>query len=180
MGTTEQPLTTQTGAEQNVERDDHAIPPENERKYGGIDSRRRIYHLLEEMFGPSRGKQIQGLLEMRKSGRVVRETTDEELKEAYQRGRSDLQAEIVFSERLAAIREKYADFDNAWRSVRPLVPRTVWAEMADHPEGLESAYQLSKLPELCQELSELGPQKARERFQFFVRDLQAITKGIMR
>lgn len=140
-------------------------------------SKRRILHLVEEVFGPSPNAQVQGLINVRKGERVVRDATEEQLKAAYQRGRADLQAEIEFAERLSAIRAKYPDFDQAWRSVRPLVPRVVWQEMADHPDGLESAYQLSKLPELCQELSELGPEKARERFRHFVRDLVALTRG---
>jgi hypothetical protein len=96
------------------------------------------------------------------------------LREAYQRGRADLQAEIVFAERLAAIRSKYVDFDLAWASVRPLVPRVVWEEASDLEHGLEAAYQLAKVPELCRELSALGPEKARERFRFFVGDLMAL------
>jgi hypothetical protein len=103
--------------------------------------------------------------------------TEAALHAAYQRGRADLQNEIVFAERLAAIRAKYPDFDRAWASVKPLVPRIVWAEVADHPYGLEGAYQLSKLPELCTELSEMSPETARDRFRFFVRDLMAL-KGV--
>jgi len=217
MATSEQAITAQTGAEKNVEQ---------EPNYGGIDSRRRVYRLLEEIFGPSRHAQIQGLLgirnntkdaaekseplpaamenaQMRKRilllcasiwgepqhivdslGKIYKGTTpahtatkdagDEALHAAYQRGRADLQAEIVFAERLSAIRAKYPDFDHAWASVRPLVPRVVWEEAADLTHGLEAAYQLSKLPELARELSELEPEKARERFRHFVRDLAAL------
>ncbi len=96
------------------------------------------------------------------------------LREAYRRGREDLKSEVIFAERLAAIRQKYLDFDSAWAQVRPLVPRAVWAEAADLEHGLEGAYQLSKLPELCQELSEMDAERARERFRFFVRDLKAL------
>ncbi len=104
--------------------------------------------------------------------------SDSEREEVYQRGiqrgREDLQAEIVFAERLAAIRGKYPDFDHAWASVRPLVPRVVWEEATDLAHGLEAAYQLSKLPELARELAELEPEKARERFRHFVKDLAAL------
>jgi hypothetical protein len=99
------------------------------------------------------------------------------LREAYQRGRADLQAEMVFAERLSAIRAKYPDFDRAWAAVKPLVPRVVWAEVADLEHGLEGAYRLSKLPELATELSVMGPSRAVERFRHFVKDLAALTKG---
>jgi hypothetical protein len=153
-------------------------PEESEPRYGGKDSRRRIYRLLEELFGDSRHAQIQGLLLVRKNAQIIiNNPTNDELKAAYARGRADLQAEIVFAERLAAIRAKYPDFDSAWASVRPLVPRVIWQEAADHPEGLEGVYQLARLPELCQELSEMEPERARERFKFFVKDLTALTRG---
>jgi hypothetical protein len=143
-----------------------------ERKYGGEPSARRIRRLVEELFGPGLEAQITGLLKLRKGARVV-EPSEEQLRSAYQRGRADLQAEIVFAERLAAIRTKYPDFDRAWASVRPLIPRVIWEEIAELEHGLEGAYQLSKLPELCAELSAM-PERARERFQFFVRDLLAL------
>jgi len=143
-----------------------------ERKYGGEPSNRRVKQLLEQVFGHSLDAQIQGLLKIRKDVRI--EAGDESLREAYQRGRADLQAEIVFAERLADVRTRYPDFDHSWNSVRPLVPRSVWTEVADNEHGLEGAYALSKLPELCRELSEMEPEKARERFRFFVRDLRAL------
>jgi len=153
-------------------------PPNSEPQERNKGFKRRILHLVEEMFGPSPNAQIQGLIKMRKGGQiVVTAASDDELKAEYERGRADLLAEIQFAERLAAVRAKYPDFDSAWHSVRPLVPRTVWAEMADNPDGLESAYQLSKLPELCEELSKLDPDKARERFRHFVNDLTALTRG---
>ncbi len=108
---------------------------------------------------------------------IVKTATDAELRAAYQRGRTDLQAEIAFAERLAEIQARYPDFDRAWASVRPLVPRVVWAEMADSEHSLESAYHLSKLPELCQELSEMESERARERFRHFLKDLIALTRG---
>lgn len=111
-------------------------------------------------------------LEQWRAGRTP--SSDPEIRAAYQRGRADLQSEILFAERLAAIRVKYPDFDRSWGRVKPLVPRDVWAEMADHPDGLDGAYWLSKLPELCQELSELPPEKAVERFRHFVKDLTAL------
>jgi hypothetical protein len=198
--------------------------PQGEPNYGGKESRRRVYALLEEVWGPSRHAQILGLITVRNNARdpekvppvtmigtqnrilalcatiwgapeniveslqkiyhgatpahtLARTASDEELKSAYKRGRADLEKEIEFAERISAIRARYSDFDEVWRRVRPLVPRTVLEEMAEHPDGLDSAYQLSKLPELCQELSELEPEKARERFQHFVRDLKAITRG---
>lgn len=155
---------------------DAAASETQERSKG---SHRRILHLVGEMFGPSPHAQIQGLLKMRglRGEQIVVNAKDEELKAAYQRGRADLQNEIIFAERLAAIRAKYPDFDSAWSSVRPLVPRVVWEEAADLEHGLEAAYQLSKLPELASELSELEPDKARERFRHFVKDLTALTKG---
>jgi hypothetical protein len=185
-----------------------AAPQLAERKYGGADSMRRVKQLLSELFGPSPAKWIQGLLDLRKNvlpsvngnwreleRKLQTETKqrealeaelrsvphgDAELKAAYQRGRADLQAEIVFAERLAEIQARYPDFDRAWASVRPLVPRVVWEEAAELEHGLEGAYQISKLPELAAELAELPPEKARERFRFFVRDLTALTKGIAR
>jgi len=102
-----------------------------------------------------------------------------ELREAYRRGRADLQAEIVFAERLSAIQVKYPNFDAAWKSVKPLLPRVVWEEISDLEYGLEGAYQLSKDPELCAELAELPPEKARERFRFFVRDFMKLMKGAL-
>jgi hypothetical protein len=102
---------------------------------------------------------------------------DEALSAAYRRGRSDLEAEIQFAEKLAKIRAKYFDFDSAWASVRPLVPRVVWEEAANLEHGLEGAYQLARLPELARELAELSPEKARERFRHFVKDLEALMRG---
>jgi hypothetical protein len=142
------------------------------RKHGGEPSMRRVKQLVEEIFGHSLDAQIQGLLKIRKGLRI--EPSDEALRAAYQRGRDDLTAEIQFAERLAAIRQKYADFDHAWASVRPMVPRTIWEESADLEHGLEGAYQLSKLPELAAEFSALEPEAARQRFRFFVRDLIAL------
>jgi hypothetical protein len=151
----------------------------SERKYRGEPSNRRVKTLLEQIFGHSLDAQIQGLLHVRKGAQVVvHKAKDDELSAAYQRGRADLTAEIVFAERLAAIRSKYVDFDHAWASVRPLVPRCIWEEAADLEHGLEGAYQLSKLPELARELAELEPERARQRFQHFVRDLVALTKGM--
>src|SRR5208283_3834275 len=146
-----------------------------ERKYGGEPSNRRVKQLLEQVFGHSLDAQIQGLLKIRKDVRI--EAGDEALRAAYQRGRADLTAEIVFAERLAAIRAKYPDFDRAWASVRPLVPRVVWEEAAELEHGLDGAYQLSKLPELATELIALEPEKARERFRHFVHDLVILMKG---
>jgi hypothetical protein len=169
MSASEQALTSQSASSESE-------PQDRNKGY-----KRRILHLVEEMFGPSPRAQIDGLIKTRNGGQiVVTAASDEELKAAYQRGRDDLQAEIVFAERIAAIRAKYPDFDGAWARVKPLVPRTVWAEIADHPEGLEGAYQLAKLPELCQELSELDPARARERFRFFVHDLTHLTRGAIR
>lgn len=172
--------------------------PLTERKYGGEPSMARVKQLLSELFGPSPAKWIIGLLGVRKNvlpsvngnwreletrckaaEKELAELrsaphSDGELKAAYQRGRADLQAEIVFAERLAEIRAKYSDFDAAWRSVRPLVPRCIWEEAADLEHGLDGAYQLSKLPELADELSGLEPEKARERFRHFVKDLVAL------
>lgn len=176
MSTSEMPLNESSAPHDG----ESALPasPAAEPQERNKGFRRRILHLVEEMFGPSPRAQIDGLIKVRKGIQiVVSKPTDEELRAEYQRGRANLQAEIVFAERLSAARAKYADFDAAWRSVRPLVPRAVWAEMADHPDGLESAYQLSKLPELCQELSMLEPEKARERFRHFVKDLVALTRG---
>ncbi len=159
-------------AERNVQ------PQLAERKYGGEDSFRRINQLLTQLFGPSIHAQIQGLLDVRKGAPVTVHVSDSEREEAYQRGKADgraqLQEEIVFAERLAEIRAKYPDFDYAWSSVRPLVPRGVWEEAANLEHGLEGAYQLSKLPELARELAALSPEKARERFRHFVRDLIAL------
>jgi hypothetical protein len=158
--------------------DSGAAEPEIQERNKGF--RRRILHLVEEMFGPSPNAQIRGLVAIRKSGQiVVTAASDDDLKAAYQRGRADLQAEIVFAERLSAIRQKYFDFDHAWGQVRPLVPRAIWEEAADLEHGLEGAYQLSKLPELAAELAELPPEKARERFRFFVRDLTHLTGGAL-
>jgi hypothetical protein len=170
VSTAEAPLNENSALSEN-----DALPgaPDPQERSKGF--RRRILHLVEEMFGPSPNAQIQGLIAMRKGGQiVVTVASDEQLRAEYERGRADLQAEIEFAERLAAVRAKYPDFDSAWKSVRPLVPRSVWAEMADNPYGLESTYQLSKLPELCEELSKLDPDKARERFRHFVRDLVAL------
>jgi hypothetical protein len=176
MATTEQTVTTEGSGNGNGAPVEIAQPKAlSERKYGGEPSNRRIKQLLERMFGHSLDAQIQGLLEIRK--RVLDSTSNEALAAAYQRGRADLQAEIVFAERLAAIRAKYPDFDRAWASVRPLVPRTIWEESADLEHGLEGAYQLSKLPELAQELAAMEPDAARQRFRFFVRDLMALTGG---
>ena len=99
-----------------------------------------------------------------------------ELQEAYRLGREDLQAEIVFAKRRAAIQQKYPDFDSAWNRVRPLVPGVVWAQIVDLEDGLDQLYQLSKFPEWCTKLSELPPEKALERFQVFV-ELQNQKKG---
>lgn len=162
MATSEQALTSQSLSSESE-------PQDRNKGY-----KRRVLHLVEEMFGPSPNAQIQGLIKMRKSAQVIIHS-DADLKAAYQRGREDLQAEIVFAERLAAIRAKYPDFEQAWASVRPLVPRCVWEQAADLEHGLEGAYQLSKLPELALELSELEPEKARERFRHFVKDLVALT-----
>ncbi len=180
---------------------DSSVPDGQGRKYGGEPSFRRVKQLLEELWGPSPAAQVEGLSSVRKTGgkkqrdeernwrALVAErdtwrakaeaaeqkpTSEAEIRAAYQRGRADLQAEIVFAERLAAIRAKYPDFDSAWNRVRPLVPRAVVAEAADLEHGLEGAYQLSKLPELCQELSEMDAERAGERFRFFVRDLTAL------
>jgi hypothetical protein len=162
MATSEQAITAQTGAQQSEE------PQERNKGY-----RRRILRLVEETFGPSPHAQIQGLLALR-GGKQVTKHVDEELRAAYARGRADLQAEIVFAERLAAIQNKYPDFNHAWAQVRPLVPRPIWEEVANLEHGLEAAYHLSKLPEMARELSELEPEKARERFRHFVKDLAAL------
>jgi len=223
----EMAMVTSPGAEQATA--ENALPAEPqlaEPDYGSAGSRRRIYRLLEETFGPSRHAQIQGLLSMRRAASdsadkerpstasentqnqilslcakiwgapenivasldkiyhgtapgntAVRTASDAELKAAYERGRSDLTAEIVFAERLAAIRAKYSDFDACWNRVRPLVPRVVWEEAAELEHGLEGAYQLSKLPELATELAALEPENARARFRFFVHDLVILMRG---
>jgi hypothetical protein len=171
MAASEQALTSQPSEPQ-----ENAAPSESEPQESNKGYRRRILHLVEETFGPSPHAQIQGLLALR-SGEQVTKHVDEELRAAYARGRADLQAEIIFAERLADIRSKYPDFDRAWASVKPIVPRVIFSEVADHPEGLEAAYQLAKLPELCEELSALDPEKARERFRHFVKDLVVLTKG---
>ncbi len=151
---------------------DGTQPVLEDRKHGGEPSNRRVKQLLEQIFGHSLDAQIKGLLAVRKGERV--EAPDEALRAAYGRGRADLLAEIKFAERLAEIRSRYPDFDSSWNRVRPLVPRVVWAEVADSEHGLEAAYRLAKLPELCRELSELDPEKARERFRHFVKDVVAL------
>ena len=46
-----------------------------------------------------------------------------ELREAYRRGRADLQAEIVFAERLSGDpSQKYPNFDAAWKSCEAFAP----------------------------------------------------------
>jgi hypothetical protein len=194
---------------------DASSPVESpQRKYGGEPSRRRVWRLIEEIFGPSQANQIQGLLKIRRGapGAGPEKTSEEKetekelnfkalrektarieaeleeyrtgkrkpesqavaLREAYQRGRRDLENEIVFAQRLAAIRARYENFDAAWNRVRPLVPRAVLMEAADLEDGLEACYHLARLPELCSELAELPPGKAQERFRHFVRDLRAL------
>lgn len=144
------------------------------------NARNKILHLCATIWGAPENI-VESLKEIYRGAApgntVTRTATDDELKAAYQRGRADLRAEIEFSERLSAIQAKYPDFDHAWASVRPLVPRSVLADMADDANGLEGAYALAKLPELCEELSALDPEKARERFKHFLRDLVALTKG---
>lgn len=170
-------------------------PALSERKQGE-PSMHRVKQLLASLYGPSPAAWIRGLKERPSSPAPQDEKSleaqrDEAFIRGYQQcheqgradrdqayrdgkedGRAGLQAEIVFSERLAEIRQKYPHFDSAWRAVRPLLPHVVWEEATDLENGLEGLYALSRLPELCRELSSLEPEQARLRFRFFIRDMK--------
>jgi len=169
MSTSELPLNGNSAPNEN-----DALPDEPQEHGKGF--KRRIFRLLEEMFGPSPNAQVRGLIKLRKGeGVVVEQIKDEELGAAYQRGRESVFAEQEFSERVAKARSKYADFDAALRAVKPLVPRAVLTAAADLPHGLEALYALSRLPKLCEELSELPDEKAVERFGHFEHDFALMT-----
>jgi hypothetical protein len=137
------------------------------------DTQKRILHLCGAIWGAPE-RVIESLSAIQHGKTPAEQASNTDIRAAYLRGRADLEAEIQFSERLAAARQNFPGFDAAWRSVKPLIPRSVWQEIVDEPHGLAGAYHLSKLPALCQELSELEPDKARERFRHFLNDLKIL------
>src|SRR5262249_53360941 len=131
-------------------------------------TRKRIWQLLNQCFGPDIHAQIQGLLALRKNGAPEMQRREKAgYEQAFEDGRN-FQA-FVYDAR--ELRRTHPDFDSAMKLFRELPNADVIQGIAERqPDGAEAIYVMAKRESLLKEFRGLDAKSTRLRFIHFVND----------